>query len=85
MAYLWNIEATQTEAGPAVDYVLCLHGPLFGDRVVDLRPEVRRIRDYLFEGVVMHIAVFEEPGALCAVEVEEVIHGRSVETGIKVS
>ena len=79
------IEATQAEGGPTVDDVIRGYGPFFGDRVMDLRPEVRRFRGYLFEGVVVHFAVFEELVGLCAVEVEEVIHGRSVETGIKVS
>src|SRR5215213_7530349 len=56
---LWCIKATQTESGSAVNDVLGGQGPLFANRMVDLRPEVRRSWRYPFERLVFHFAVSE--------------------------
>jgi hypothetical protein len=52
--------------------------------MVDLRPDVRRPRRDLLEGSGNLFAIFEQLAGLCTVEVEEVIHRRTVEVGMKV-
>jgi hypothetical protein len=76
-----RIESAQAKGGAAVDDVVYGHGPFVRDRVVDLRPEVGGFGRYPFEGILVGTCIGEEVLCLSAVEVEEVIHGRSVEAG----
>ena len=68
-----------------MDNVICGHGPFLADRMVDLRPEVRRSRDYPFGGDGELLAVSEDYAGLAAVKALEVVHRRSIDKGIMVS
>ena len=77
---LWSVEAAPAERAPAVDDILGGYGPFFADGVVSLRPEVRRSRRYLLQGVGKLFAKCEEPIGFPAVKAQEMIHRRSFET-----